>query len=305
MKAEVIALAFTLIPVPGGYAIADPSHRLFCIYMFTVRRWWERFGTRTLLTGAAIGVALVVRQTQGAFLLESYQLITKPFQGNPDRAIQLENAQTIELQQRLTELQNRNQRLEELLGFNQTRKTKGIPAPVIGRSADHWWSHVILGRGKKDGVELNSVVMSPGGVVGRVNKVTDHASQVVLLSDAFNQVGVTVSRTRATGVIKGQSGEKAGSQVIMEFFDKNVDVRRGDTVVTSSFSKKLPAGLPVGRVESVDMGKSPAPEAVIQLTAPIAALEWTSIFPNLPAEPEAITPETPPTPGMLNPSPKP
>lgn len=273
--------------------------------MFTVRRWWERFGTRTLLTGAAIGVALVLRQTQGAFLLESYQLITKPFQGSPDRAVQLENAQTIELQQRLTELQNRNQRLEELLGFNQTQKTKGIPAPVIGRSADHWWSHVILGRGRKDGVELNSVVMSPGGVVGRVNKVTDHASQVILLSDAFNQVGVTVSRTRATGVIKGQSGEKAGSQVIMEFFDKNVDVRRGDTVVTSSFSKKLPAGLPVGRVESVDMGKSPAPEAVIQLTAPIAALEWTSIFPNLPAEPETITPEAPPSPGTLTPSPKP
>jgi rod shape-determining protein MreC len=274
--------------------------------MFTVRRWWERFGTRTLLTGAAIGVALVIRQTQGAFLLESYQLITRPFQGNPDRAVQLENAQTIELQQRLTELQNRNQRLEELLGFSQTQKTKGIPAPVIGRSADHWWSHVILGRGKKDGVELNSVVMSPGGVVGRVNKVTDHASQVILLSDAFNQVGVTVSRTRATGVIKGQSGEKAGSQVIMEFFDKNVDVRRGDTVVTSSFSKKLPAGLPVGRVESVDMGKSPAPEAVIQLTAPIAALEWTSIFPNLPAEPEAISPEaTSATPSSITPSPKP
>jgi rod shape-determining protein MreC len=263
--------------------------------MFTVRRWWERFGTRTLLTGAAIGVALVIRQTQGAFLLESYQLITRPFQGSPDRAIQLDNAQTIELQQRLTELQNRNQRLEELLGFNQIQKAKGIPAPVIGRSADHWWSHLILGRGKKDGVQVNSVVMSPGGVVGRVSKVTENASQVILLSDAFNQVGVTVSRTRATGVIKGQSGEKAGSQVILEFFDKNVDVRRGDTVVTSSFSKKLPAGLPVGRVESIDMGKSPAPEAVIQLTSPIAALEWTAIYPNLPSESESVPPELAPT----------
>lgn len=259
--------------------------------MFTVRRWWERFGTRALLTGAALGVALVIRQTQGAFLLESYQLITRPFQGSPDRVDQIKNAQTLELQQRLTELQNRNQRLEELLGFNQSQKTKGIPAPVTGRSSDNWWSHIILGRGKNQGVELNSVVMSPGGVVGRVTKLSDNASVVTLLSDAFNQVGVTVSRTRATGVIKGQSGEKASSQVVLEFFDKNVDVRRGDTVVTSSFSKKLPAGLPVGRVESVDMGKSPAPEAIIQLTAPIAALEWVSIFPNLPAEPETLTPD--------------
>ncbi len=126
------------------------------------------------------------------------------------------------------------------------------------------------------------MVMAPGGVVGRVSKVSPNASVVILLSDAYNQVGVTVSRTRATGFIKGQTGENASSQVIMAFFDKNVDVRKGDTVVTSAFSKKFPAGLPVGRVESVDMNKSPAPEAIIQLTAPIASLEWAAVYPNIP-----------------------
>jgi len=262
--------------------------------MLSVRRWWERFGTSTLLTGTAVGIALIIRQTQGSFLLESYQLVARPFYTSPDRTAQLENAQAQELQQRLIDLQNKNQKLEDLLGFTQAQKSKGIPAPVIGRSADHWWSHLVLGRGKKDGVELNSIVMSPGGVVGRVSKVSDSGSVVTLLSDAFNQVGVTVSRTRATGFIKGQSGDKAGSQVIMEFFDKNVDVRRGDTVVTSAFSKKFPSGLPVGRVESVDMGKSPSPEAVIQLTAPIAALEWTAIYPHLPPQTEDLIPDPDP-----------
>ncbi len=262
--------------------------------MLSVRRWWERFGTTTLLTGAAVGVALIIRQTQGSFLLESYQLIARPFYNSPDRTAELKNAQSEELQQRLIDLQNKNQKLEDLLGFIQTQKTKGIPAPVIGRSADHWWSHLVLGRGKKDGVEVNSIVMSPGGVVGRVSKVSDSASVVVLLSDAFNQVGVTVSRTRATGFIKGQSADKAGSQVVMEFFDKNVDVRRGDTLVTSAFSKKFPSGLPIGRVESVDLGKSPSPEAVIQLTAPIAALEWTAIYPYLPPATENLTPDPEP-----------
>ena len=262
--------------------------------MFTVRRWWERNGTRALVIGATLGVALYVHQTQGVFLLETYQLMSRPFQGNPLKQQQIENAQTVELQQRLIELQSRNQRLEELMGFNQTQTTKVIPAPVIGRSADHWWSHLMLGRGRVDGVEINSVVMGPGGVIGRVSKVSEHGSLVVLLSDAFNQVGVTVSRTRATGFIKGQSGENAGSQVIMAFFDKNVDVRKGDTVVTSSFSKKFPAGLPVGRVESVDMTKSPAPEAVIQLTAPIASLEWASVLPNIQPMVEDIKPDPSP-----------
>jgi rod shape-determining protein MreC len=259
--------------------------------MFTVRRWWERNGTRSLLIGASLGVALYIRQTQGALILEAYQFVSRPFQGNPQQQQQLENAQTIELQQRLVELQNRNQRLEELLGFNQAQKSKVISAPVVGRSADHWWSHLMLGRGKADGVEVNSVVMGPGGVIGRVSKVSNHGSLVVLLSDAFNQVGVTVSRTRATGFVKGQSGEKAGSQVVMAFFDKNVDVRKGDMVVTSAFSQKFPAGLPVGRVESVDMSKSPAPEAIIQLTAPIASLEWATVMPYVPTTVEDLKPD--------------
>ncbi|MCY7406297.1 MAG: rod shape-determining protein MreC, partial [Alkalinema sp. CAN_BIN05] len=67
-----------------------------------------------------------------------------------------------------------------------------------------------------------------------------------------------------------------------------------DTVVTSAFSKKFPSGLPVGRVESVDMGKSPSPEAVIQLTAPIAALEWTAIYPHLPPQTEDLIPDPEP-----------
>jgi rod shape-determining protein MreC len=36
----------------------------------------------------------------------------------------------------------------------------------------------------------------------------------------------------------------------------------------------------VGRVESIDLTKSPAPEAVIEFSAPISVLEWVIITPN-------------------------
>jgi rod shape-determining protein MreC len=66
----------------------------------------------------------------------------------------------------------------------------------------------------------------------------------------------------------------------MEFFDKVPDIRQGDVIVTSSFSCLFPAGLPIGRIESVDLSKSPAPEAVIVLSAPINSLEWAVIYPQ-------------------------
>jgi rod shape-determining protein MreC len=66
----------------------------------------------------------------------------------------------------------------------------------------------------------------------------------------------------------------------LQFFDKVPDVRRGDVVSTSPVSKLFPAVLPVGRVESVNLDKSPAPEAVIELTAPVSYLEWVVVDPQ-------------------------
>ncbi len=244
--------------------------------MYALQRWWERYGIQATLAGVALGMALFVRQTQGGVLLETYQLVTRPFHSNPTQPDRLANAQAQELQQRLIELESRNQRLEELLGFVSAKKTPGVAASVIGRSADHWWQQVILGRGSQDGIRVGSIVLSPGGLVGRVSNVTSHTSQVLLLSDPSSRVGVTISRSRYMGFMRGKSANRA----VMEFFEKVPDVRRGDVVSTSSFSQLFPAGIPIGRIESVDLNKSPAPEAVIELSAPINYLEWATIYPN-------------------------
>jgi rod shape-determining protein MreC len=244
--------------------------------MYALRRWWERYGIQAALVSLALGTALFVRQTQGALLLEAYQGVTRPFQAKPTQQDRLANAQLLELQQRLIELESRNQRLEELLGFVTAKKIQGVTAPVIGRSADHWWQQVILGRGSRDGIQVGSIVLSPGGLVGRITNVTLNTSQVLLLSDPSSRVGVSISRSRYMGFMRGKSGNRA----VMEFFEKVPDVRRGDVVSTSSFSQLFPAGIPVGRVESVDLNKSPAPEAVIELSAPINYLEWAVVYPN-------------------------
>lgn len=244
--------------------------------MFTLRRWWDRHRIQTILAGLAIGTALFLRQTEGAVLYEAYQFLVRPFQPDLERKTVLTNAQIQELQQRLTELESQNQQFRTLLGYVEQTKKPGITAPVVGRSADHWWQHVLMGRGSRDGIKEGYVVMAPGGVVGRVVSVTPNTSRVLLLSDPSSRVGVTVSRSRFMGYIRGQSSNRA----VMEFFDKVPDVRQGDVITTSALSQLFPAGLPVGRVESVNMSKSPAPEAMIELTAPVSFLEWAIIHPH-------------------------
>ena len=189
------------------------------------------------------------------------------------------------MQQRLVELESQNQKLQDLLGYAATNPQKGIAAPVIGRSADHWWQQITLGRGSKHGLKVGDVVAGPGGLVGRITNTTANTSRVLLVSDPSSRVGVIVSRSRYTGFMRGQSANRA----VMEFFDKVPDVRRGDVISTSTFSQLFPSGMPVGRVESVNLNKSPAPEAVIELSAPISYLEWVIVYPHQPQVPQDLS----------------
>jgi len=245
--------------------------------MYALRRWWDRNGVKLGLISLAVGSALLLRQTQGALVFETYRWLTQPFFRDPAQlTTQAGTPRERELEQRLVELESQNQELQKLLKYVDKRSDKGVTAPVIGRSSDHWWQEIILSRGSDDGIQPGFIVSGIGGVVGRVVEVTSHTSRVLLISDPSSKVGVTVSRSRNMGYIRGQSANR----VIMVFVDKVPDVRKGDVITTSSLSRLFPSGLPVGVVESISFNKSPAPEAVIELSAPISHLEWVIVSPN-------------------------
>jgi len=241
-----------------------------------MRRWWDRHGVAIVLGGLTLGAAWLVRQTQGAAIFEAYQLMSRPFQVGPTKEERLIDARVMELQERLVELETQNQKLKELLDYSKPQTKQGIVASIVGRSADHWWRQVTLGRGSSEGIKVGYIVMAPGGLVGRISSVTPNSSRVLLISDATSRVGAVLSRSRSMGFIRGQGSNRA----VLQFFDKVPDVKRGDVVSTSPVSQLFPPGLPLGRVESVNLDKSPAPEAVIELTAPVSYLEWVIVYPE-------------------------
>ncbi|KGF73031.1 rod shape-determining protein MreC [Neosynechococcus sphagnicola sy1] len=246
--------------------------------MLTIRRWWSQYKYQALLMGMALGVAWFFRYTQGTAYFEVYRWLAQPFTVHPTQEAQITDARILELQARLAELESQNQQFQALLGYVASQPHKGMVAPIIGRSADHWWQQMTIGRGHLDQIQIGYIVAGPGGLAGRVIHVTDHTSRVLLISDHTSRVGAVVSRSRATGFIRGQGSSRA----IMEFFDKDPDVRRGDLVSTSAFSQLFPPGVAIGRVESINLSKSPAPEAVIELAVPLSSLEAVLIYPHQP-----------------------
>ena len=146
----------------------------------------------------------------------------------------------------------------------------------MGRSADHWWQQVTLNRGSNAGIQEGFVVKAEGGLVGLVESVTPNTSRVLLISDLKSQVGVTISRTSAKGVLRGDSSAEA----VLEFYEKVPNVKVGDLVSTSTYSQKFPSGLAVGRIKSLDLKKLPASVAKVELFPPIRSLDWVGVYPK-------------------------
>ena len=247
--------------------------------MFALRRWWDKNALKAGLIFLAVGTALGIRQTNGALVLEAYQIVSRPFQPSDVSEKRLETAYVLELQQRVIELENQNQKLRELIDYDKNSKLETTAlAAVIGRSADHWWQHITVNKGTSDNVKKGDIATGPGGLVGRVIEVTPNTARILLVTDPTSQIGVKVSSSRSTGYIQGETD----SQATMQFFEKAPVVKAGDVVVTSSFSRLFPQDIPLGRVASVDKNNSPAPKAVVQLSVPMSNLEWVSIHPYTP-----------------------
>ncbi|QSJ19717.1 rod shape-determining protein MreC [Nostoc sp. UHCC 0702] len=249
--------------------------------MVTLRRWWDRKALQVGLVALVLGGAWMLRQTQGKLLLEVYQVITSPLQmlqTVPSPEERLKDARFLELQTRIADLESQNQKLKDLLGYveKQPLASRPIPARVVGRSADHWWQQVTLNRGSNAGIQEGFVVKAEGGLVGLVESVTPNTSRVLLISDLKSQVGVTVSRTSAKGVLRGDSSAEA----VLEFYEKVPNVKVGDLVSTSTYSQKFPAGLAVGRIKSLDLKKLPASVAKVELFPPIRSLDWVGVYPK-------------------------
>jgi rod shape-determining protein MreC len=239
-------------------------------------KWWKEARSLWLLIFVALSAAWVVRATQGAGFNEVRRWVAQSLQQDGRVQKTLLDAQTQELNQRVEELEVQNAKLKALLNIPNAASQKRLNAAITARSADNWWQQLTLGKGSQDGIRVDNVVTAPGGLVGRVMAVTPNTSRVLLLTDPSSQIGANVSRSRQVGIFRGQRGRFG----VLEFFQKDPDVKVNDTVVTSSLSSRFPQGIPIGRVTVLKLDQLPAPQVIVELTTPIENLEWATVLIN-------------------------
>lgn len=154
----------------------------------------------------------------------------------------------------LREIEIENESLRELLDLKE--KSPDIFGPdadllatqVIGRDPNNLLRYLMIDRGSKDGVQVGMSVITARGLVGQVREVGTNSAKVVLLTDPSSAVNALVQRSRATGIVEGQTGPN----LVMRYLPQSGEVAQpGDLVLTSGLGGQFPRRLLIGEIAEV------------------------------------------------------
>lgn len=148
----------------------------------------------------------------------------------------------------LEEVETENSRFKEALHFRGEVDQPLKAANVIAHDVSSDYFGIRIDRGSEDGVAAGMGVISPGGLVGRILRVTGNYADVLTLLDPTSNIDVVIQRSRARGIISGQSKQLTCK---LKYVDKLEDVVIDDTVVSSGFGSIFPKGLLVGYISAV------------------------------------------------------
>ena len=128
-----------------------------------------------------------------------------------------------------------------------------LNATVISRNTGYWYNVLTIDKGSHNGIEPGMVVINSTGLIGKIVTVSEFSSDVKLITttDTNNKISVTVynGENKINGLINGYDYDNEVLEVEGISNTENVEV--GDLVYTSGLGGVFPAGILIGKVESI------------------------------------------------------
>jgi rod shape-determining protein MreC len=242
------------------------------IRRISTSRWWHKKKNWTLFS--IFLFLIVVRISKGSIYKDFYYFISKPFwPGQFQKEIILKSYDQESLI-KLNLLKKDNERLREILNLQESSNSEYISAAVISRKTGSWWRQIILNKGSNDGVQVGSIVMGPGGLLGRVKSTSFFTSSVILLTSPESKVGVWLDRIQINGLLIGTGDDNPD----LILYSKDADIKVGDFVSSSPASTLLPSNIPIGIVQSINESLKAEKTAKILLLAKPHVIDWVQIL---------------------------
>jgi len=152
-----------------------------------------------------------------------------------------------------------NETLRRLLRFRDAPRFPNdydTVAATVLTNPSAFEQSVTIAAGSNQGVAVDDVVVTAGGLVGKVTRVSRAVARVMLITDASSGVrAVDAGSPGSVGIL--ERGSTEGS-LVLNRVGKDKRVEAGDTIITagspggSALPSLYPRNIPVGTVANVD-----------------------------------------------------
>ncbi len=168
----------------------------------------------------------------------------------------------IESQFRKVEAENAT--LRRALDFQERTRFEVVAARVTRRQPATWWQTVEIDRGEDSGIATAYTVVTDQGLVGKIDRLGDHRSTVLLLTDEACQVSAKVEGSPEVGIVQGQREQFGGApRLRLRFLSRDARLREGMRVFSTGRGGLFPADLLLGEIDRVEPGPL-ASEAIVR-----------------------------------------
>ncbi|HBH91128.1 rod shape-determining protein MreC [Ponticaulis sp.] len=198
--------------------------------------------------------------------------------------LQVENRQLAIWRDAATSMTERLQRYEELLNLASEPLPQGISARVVTETDGPFAETRLANAGALHGVQLGHVAVNTQGVIGRVIRVGNRSSRILLVTDFNSRVPVMGEISGVRAILAGGSGSEFGQLIDRP---EQAPFVQGESIVTSGEGNAFPRGLRIAR--AVLSGE----EWVAQLSLSEAPVDFVRLLPaqTIPTPEEDPLPE--------------
>ena len=170
--------------------------------------------------------------------------------------------------QRLKSLENENANLRNLLGAAQASPQPAKLGEILHMGRDPFVHRIVVNLGSQHDIAAGQAVIDGAGVIGQVTRVYPFSSEVTLITDKELAIPVQIERNGLRAIAFGHGRD---TSIDLPYLPANVDIRKGDKLVTSGIDGIYPTGLAVAEVISISSNAN-SPFAHI-VCKPVAGIE--------------------------------
>ena len=161
--------------------------------------------------------------------------------------LKAENRRLRLVSERARSLEIENRLLAKLLNYTRPDEENLVTARVVAEEGDAFSHSLIAYTGKNSTAQKGQIVLTDKGVVGRLDKVGQLYSKILMITDINSRIPVMIENTRVRGILAGDN--ELNPKLV--FTPISADIKEGDRIVTSGVAGVFPAGLPIGVVSHV------------------------------------------------------